>query len=155
MISVWAEVDSLTVCMCVSYCRCGGARICYIFHETFGRTLQSIDPLGGLTELDILTAIRNATVLHYGITLTCLLFMQRYSLDVWVCFVDAGSSASSVCSWGKFWAAGEEADEETGGAQHALCGARPRRTAEDHSALLCLQHTGDEAFRLIRFHNHT
>ncbi|XP_047679024.1 dynamin-1-like protein isoform X2 [Tachysurus fulvidraco] len=40
---------------------CGGARICYIFHETFGRTLQSIDPLGGLAELDILTAIRNAT----------------------------------------------------------------------------------------------
>ncbi|XP_077418293.1 dynamin-1-like protein isoform X2 [Vanacampus margaritifer] len=40
---------------------CGGARICYIFHETFGRTLQSIDPLGGLTELNILTAIRNAT----------------------------------------------------------------------------------------------
>uniref|UniRef100_A0AAQ5XP51 Interferon-induced GTP-binding protein Mx n=1 Tax=Amphiprion ocellaris TaxID=80972 RepID=A0AAQ5XP51_AMPOC len=40
---------------------CGGARICYIFHETFGRTLQSIDPLGGLTDLDILTAIRNAT----------------------------------------------------------------------------------------------
>lgn len=35
--------------------------MCYIFHETFGRTLQSIDPLGGLTELDILTAIRNAT----------------------------------------------------------------------------------------------
>ncbi|TRY92886.1 hypothetical protein DNTS_002560 [Danionella cerebrum] len=41
--------------------KCGGARICYIFHETFGRTLQSIDPLGGLTELDVLTAIRNAT----------------------------------------------------------------------------------------------
>lgn len=40
---------------------CGGARICYIFHETFGRTLSSIDPLGGLTTLDILTAIRNAT----------------------------------------------------------------------------------------------
>uniref|UniRef100_A0A672IID1 Dynamin-1-like protein n=1 Tax=Salarias fasciatus TaxID=181472 RepID=A0A672IID1_SALFA len=40
---------------------CGGARICYIFHETFGRTLQSIDPLGGLSDLDILTAIRNAT----------------------------------------------------------------------------------------------
>ncbi|CAK8685580.1 unnamed protein product [Clavelina lepadiformis] len=39
---------------------CGGARICYIFHETFGRTLESIDPLGGLTDLDILTAIRNA-----------------------------------------------------------------------------------------------
>ncbi|CAG2109883.1 unnamed protein product [Medioppia subpectinata] len=40
---------------------CGGARICYIFHETFGRTLDSIHPLGGLTTLDILTAIRNAT----------------------------------------------------------------------------------------------
>lgn len=36
--------------------------MCYIFHETFGRTLQSIDPLGGLTDLDVLTAIRNATV---------------------------------------------------------------------------------------------
>lgn len=26
---------------------CGGARICYIFHETFGRTLDSIHPLVG------------------------------------------------------------------------------------------------------------
>ncbi|XP_025107859.1 dynamin-1-like protein [Pomacea canaliculata] len=40
---------------------CGGARICYIFHETFGRTLESIDPLGGLSTRDVLTAIRNAT----------------------------------------------------------------------------------------------
>ncbi|KAM8964921.1 dynamin-1-like protein isoform 2-T3 [Sarcophilus harrisii] len=40
---------------------CGGARICYIFHETFFRILESIDPLAGLTILDILTAIRNAT----------------------------------------------------------------------------------------------
>ncbi|XP_037539560.1 dynamin-1-like protein isoform X1 [Nematolebias whitei] len=40
---------------------CGGARICYIFHETFGRTLESVDPLGGLTNIDVLTAIRNAT----------------------------------------------------------------------------------------------
>ncbi|XP_017754034.1 PREDICTED: dynamin-1-like protein isoform X2 [Eufriesea mexicana] len=40
---------------------CGGARICYIFHETFGRTLYSIYPLEGLTKMDILTAIRNAT----------------------------------------------------------------------------------------------
>ncbi|CAB1313410.1 unnamed protein product [Coregonus sp. 'balchen'] len=31
---------------------CGGARICYIFHETFGRTLESVDPLGGLTTID-------------------------------------------------------------------------------------------------------
>lgn len=40
---------------------CGGARICYIFHETFGSTLLSIDPVSGLSKLDILTAIRNAT----------------------------------------------------------------------------------------------
>ncbi|XP_023018189.1 dynamin related protein 1 isoform X2 [Leptinotarsa decemlineata] len=39
---------------------CGGARICYIFHETFGRTLDSIHPLSGLHKIDILTAIRNA-----------------------------------------------------------------------------------------------
>ena len=42
--------------------RCGGARICYIFHETFGKTLESIDALVGLSTMDILTAIRNATV---------------------------------------------------------------------------------------------
>ena len=46
----------------IHFCRCGGARICYIFHETFGRTLESIDALVGLTTMDILTAIRNATV---------------------------------------------------------------------------------------------
>ncbi|KAJ8301981.1 hypothetical protein KUTeg_020968 [Tegillarca granosa] len=40
---------------------CGGARMCYIFHETFGRTLESVDALGGLNKFDILTAIRNAT----------------------------------------------------------------------------------------------
>jgi dynamin 1-like protein len=39
---------------------CGGARICYIFHETFGRTLDTIHPLAGLTSTDILTAIRNS-----------------------------------------------------------------------------------------------
>uniref|UniRef100_A0A1B0C2Y8 Dynamin stalk domain-containing protein n=1 Tax=Glossina palpalis gambiensis TaxID=67801 RepID=A0A1B0C2Y8_9MUSC len=40
---------------------CRGARICYIFHETFGRTLDSIHLLAGLTKMDILIAIRNAT----------------------------------------------------------------------------------------------
>ncbi|XP_044741371.1 dynamin-1-like protein [Chrysoperla carnea] len=40
---------------------CGGARICYIFHETFGKTLDSIHPLSGLTKMDILTAMKNAT----------------------------------------------------------------------------------------------
>ena len=41
---------------------CGGARICYIFHETFNKALDTVEPLGGLETLDILTAIRNATV---------------------------------------------------------------------------------------------
>eukprot|EP00096_Caligus_rogercresseyi_P009008 TRINITY_DN2979_c0_g1_i1.p1 TRINITY_DN2979_c0_g1~~TRINITY_DN2979_c0_g1_i1.p1 ORF type:complete len:670 (-),score=220.45 TRINITY_DN2979_c0_g1_i1:429-2414(-) len=40
---------------------CGGARIFYIFNETFGRTLDSIEPLQGITHMNILTAIRNAT----------------------------------------------------------------------------------------------
>lgn len=40
---------------------CGGARLCYIFHETFGKTLESIHPTMGLTKLDILTAMRNAS----------------------------------------------------------------------------------------------
>lgn len=39
----------------------GGARICYIFHETFGKTLENVNPLEGLTLGDIRTAIRNAT----------------------------------------------------------------------------------------------
>ena len=40
---------------------CGGARICYIFHDIFGKTLQNMDALQGLSTKDILTAIRNAT----------------------------------------------------------------------------------------------
>uniref|UniRef100_A0A7E4V250 dynamin GTPase n=1 Tax=Panagrellus redivivus TaxID=6233 RepID=A0A7E4V250_PANRE len=40
---------------------CGGARIGYIFHDTFGTVLEKIDPMGGLSTLEILTAIRNAT----------------------------------------------------------------------------------------------
>ncbi len=41
---------------------CGGARICFIFHKTFGKALNSIHPLDGLfSKWDILTAIRNAT----------------------------------------------------------------------------------------------
>ncbi|KAK6636859.1 hypothetical protein RUM43_010523 [Polyplax serrata] len=39
----------------------GGARICYIFHETFGKTLENIKPLIGLSKYDILTAMRNAS----------------------------------------------------------------------------------------------
>lgn len=39
----------------------GGARINYIFHETFGRTLQNVQPLDGLSRLEVLTAIKNST----------------------------------------------------------------------------------------------
>ena len=47
-------------------CRCGGARICYIFHDIFGRTLEIMDAMEGLATRDILTAIRNATVSNFG-----------------------------------------------------------------------------------------
>lgn len=39
----------------------GGARISYIFHETFGKTLYHIKPLVGMSKYDILTAMRNAS----------------------------------------------------------------------------------------------
>ncbi|CAI4227154.1 unnamed protein product [Auanema sp. JU1783] len=39
---------------------CGGARIFYIFHETFGKSLESINAMESLTTMDILTAIRNS-----------------------------------------------------------------------------------------------
>lgn len=38
----------------------GGARIYYIFDETFGQALDSINPTDNLTNQDIMTAIRNA-----------------------------------------------------------------------------------------------
>lgn len=59
---------------------CGGARICYIFHETFGRTLDSIHPLAGLSKMDILTAIRNATGPRPA------LFVPEVSFELLVCF---------------------------------------------------------------------
>ncbi|KAI3411969.1 hypothetical protein GPALN_002023 [Globodera pallida] len=40
---------------------CGGARICYIFHETFSQALDRLEALENLSTIDILTAIRNAT----------------------------------------------------------------------------------------------
>lgn len=52
----------------------GGARICYVFHETFQRTLAAIDPLGGLTHLEILTALRNATGTRPGLFIPELAF---------------------------------------------------------------------------------
>lgn len=40
----------------------GGARICFIFHQTFSSALENIKPLHGLSHTDILHAITNATV---------------------------------------------------------------------------------------------
>ena len=60
-------------CFFVKYFRCGGARIGYIFHETFGRVLEKIDPLDGLSQLEILTAMRNSTVGNFMLT-ECLSF---------------------------------------------------------------------------------
>ena len=47
---------------CACSFRAGGARICYIFHQTFSLALENIKPLHGLTHSDILHAITNATV---------------------------------------------------------------------------------------------
>lgn len=38
----------------------GGARVSFIFKETFGKTLESIDAFSGFSNRDILTAIKNA-----------------------------------------------------------------------------------------------
>ena len=38
----------------------GGARICYIFHQTFSEALNDIKPLEGLSRTDVLHAISNA-----------------------------------------------------------------------------------------------
>lgn len=54
----------------------GGARICYIFHETFGRTLDQVNPLGGLKRHEILTAIRNSTGLRPALFVPEMSFVQ-------------------------------------------------------------------------------
>ncbi|CAJ0925462.1 unnamed protein product, partial [Mesorhabditis belari] len=40
---------------------CGGASICYIFHEIYSKLMNSIDPLKNLLPSAILAALRNAT----------------------------------------------------------------------------------------------
>lgn len=40
---------------------CGGARIYFIYNEVFGQSLGQIDPVSGLSNSDIRTAIRNST----------------------------------------------------------------------------------------------
>ena len=39
----------------------GGARICYIFHETFAETINDIKPLDGIGSYEIITAMRNSS----------------------------------------------------------------------------------------------
>jgi len=47
----------------------GGARISYIFHDVFATTLDNIDPVALLSEKDVRTAIRNATVNMKDVTM--------------------------------------------------------------------------------------
>lgn len=42
-------------------CRCGGARIYYIFNSIFKQSLEAIPPCSNLSDHDIRTAIRNST----------------------------------------------------------------------------------------------
>lgn len=57
---------------------CCGARIAYIFQESFGNALNAIDPLAGLTKVAMLTAIRNASGTRPG------LFVPEVSFELLV-----------------------------------------------------------------------
>lgn len=61
-------------------CRCGGARICYIFHDTFGRKLEEMDAMEGLATRDILTAIRNATVSNFSQYCQFMIKFDKWSI---------------------------------------------------------------------------
>jgi len=52
----------------------GGARINYIFHDTFGRTLEKVDPLEGINQVEIMTAIRNSSGTHSAVFVPDLSF---------------------------------------------------------------------------------
>lgn len=56
----------------------GGARIAYIFNEIYGKRLQQLDPLEGLSDEDIRTAIANANGTRPS------LFVPEISFDVLV-----------------------------------------------------------------------
>ena len=76
--------------------RCGGARICFIFHETFGKSLECVNPLENLTEMDILTAIRNATVSLWAISSHLRTHSQvRY---IYAIGLNNDGSSSQYCS---------------------------------------------------------
>jgi hypothetical protein len=57
----------------------GGARVLFIFNETFGKTLDSIDYFNGLSNQDVLTAIKNAKGLgsSHGTTAAFELLVKR------------------------------------------------------------------------------
>lgn len=81
---------------------CGGARMCYIFHETFGRTLDSIHPLTGLSKMDILTAIRNATgprpalfVPEVSFELLVSILSQESKIDFKILIFNSGQTSNS------------------------------------------------------------
>ena len=110
-------------------CRCGGARICYIFHETFGRTLDSIHPLTGLTTLDILTAIRNATGPRPALFVpeVCKFRILKLTLVVLLILL-------SPCL-GIFWTVGEATNSSLRGTVTSLYWISTWRDAAYNSAL--------------------
>lgn len=61
----------------------GGARISYIFIETYGRTLDGIDPLEGLNRASIITAIRNTNGVRppFFIPETCFELLVKKQIE--------------------------------------------------------------------------
>lgn len=135
------------------FCRCGGARICYIFHDIFGRTLEIMDAMEGLATRDILTAIRNATVSNFDQYCQVLIKFDKWSIFFislliseasfiffhviffsFFAFLFAGSSSRLICTGDFVWAAGKKADPQARGTQSPLRGACPWGDAENCSA---------------------
>ena len=70
----------------------GGARICYIFHQTFAEALKAIEPLEGLTRSDILHAISNAMGPRPA------LFVSEIAFELWNWFTRSSNASSSTAS---------------------------------------------------------
>lgn len=108
---------------------CGGARICYIFHETFGRTLDSIHPLSGLSKMDILTAIRNATGPRPA------LFVPEVSFELLVSMIIYLTCANLHTKSLLFSNSGKKTNKTLRGTVPKMCRAHSRRNAKNNSTL--------------------
>lgn len=106
----------------VCFFRAGGARICYIFHQTFSLALENIKPLHGLTHSDILHAITNATVMS--------IFCYKYNIPL---LFYVGTQISSVCPRDGIWTVGKKANLFTPTAQFTMCWTGVWGDAENHA----------------------